>query len=547
MNYITKNENVYLKKEDGSEEFIFKDIKIVRRIRNVNTKKIMCIISFKYAEQVIEECVPRSTILTKKNILGLQDIGVGVTEANAHYMIDYIKQQEEKIEIEVSHSQLGYDSESNKFRLYNSFPNESIYDGNIDIKPKGTYEGWLNIYDKQVKGNSRLELAITIAASSAVIGIIGKEIGIENPIVHIYGDSSTGKTTAVQLGLSIWGSPSLRSNGLVQNYNETINALMHNLKYNHGVAMCFDEISMSESEDFTGFIYSSTNGKEKGRLTYEQGKGYTKQEQATWNTVILSTGEYNILEKAKENDGLKVRVFSIGGFQWTSSSSNSDSIKNGILDNYGYVGEKFISELMKYDKSELYDLYKSLYEKLVKRFEEEKIWDELTNRRVKYYTILLISANLLNRYLKLGIALKSILSNIFEIESSSIVERNVGEQAYKSFLELVAKNRKKFPVIKGKGYSRENIRDDIWGYVLKQDCEVEIFPHEFKKQIKQLGFQSSRVILNKWKKMKKLNHESDRLDRSRGGNQVYVINVDNEFIESIWQDNIALGDSIQII
>ena len=47
--------------------------------------------------------------------------------------------------------------------------------------------------------------------------------------------------------------------------------------------------------------------------------------------------------------------------------------------------------------------------------------------------------------------------------------------------------------------------------------------------------------------MKKLNHESDRLDRSRGGNQVYVINVDNEFIESIWQDNIALGDSIQII
>ena len=545
--FIIKNGKVYTKQEDGSERFRFEDVKLVGIERNLHTKKIFWKIQFKYGGEIVEECVPRSTLQTKKNILILQDIGLGVTEENARDMIEYLKLQEVDTEIQVSHSSIGYDSETNTFRLFNSFPSKSIYDGKLDIKPKGSYEQWLNVYRKEVKDRLELQLAIVISASSAIVGMIGREIGLENPVVHIYGDSSTGKTTAVQLGLSVWGNPNLKSSGLVQNYNETINALMHNLRDNNGVAICFDEISMSTAEDFTSFIYSTSNGKEKGRLSNEIGKGYIKLEQATWNTVIFSTGEYNILEKAKENDGLKVRVYDIGGVKWTKNAENSDKIKRVIFENYGHAGERFVDKLIKYNKESLQETYNLTYEKLVKMFEKQKASDELTNRRIKYYSLIVMTTKLLNRHLSLGIEIGGILDMLIQLEIKSISERNVGVQAYKKFLEVIAKNRRKFPIIEGKRYRRENIKDDVWGYVLKKDTQVEIFPHEFKKQCNQLGFQSHTVILNKWKQMGILDYESDRLHRQRLVGQVYVINVDKAFIETLVESNEEAEEDIRVI
>lgn len=540
MKYIVKSEKVYMHLKDGSEQFLFDDVKIKKLRKNINTNIIQAIIEFKFAGEKIEISAPRSTYLTKKNLLTLQDKGLGVTEENAKFMVDYLIQQESMIKVEVSHIKLGYDSDNETFRLYNSVTNGSIYEGDLDIEPKGTYKGWLNGYMKEVKGKKELEFALVIGASSALVGMVGKEIGIENPIVHIYGDSSTGKTTAVQLALSIWGNTNTKANGLMQNYNETINSLMHNLRNNNGVAMCFDEISMSGSEDFTSFIYSTTNGKEKGRLSNEAGRGYIKLEQATWNTVILSTGEYSILEKAKENDGLKVRVFSIGGIQWTKSARNSDAIKKNVLANYGHAGEKFASSLLEIGKDKLLEKYENLYDKLSDKFKKEQIFDELTNRRVKYYTLLLITSDLLNKYLQLGIDVKAILDILMSIEKTSIVERNIGEQAYKKFLELVSKSRRKFPIVPSKRDRGGVIKDDIWGYVLKKDTQIEVFPHEFRKQCMQMGFQSHNVILNRWKLMGKLDHEADRNDRQRKVGQVYVINVDKEFIKNIEGQNIDI-------
>ena len=424
---------------------------------------------------------------------------------------------------------------------------ESVYDGDLDIKPKGTFNEWLDMYNTNVKGRKELEFIFLIGLSSALIGIIGRSISMENPIVHIYGDSSSGKTTAVQLALSSWGNPSLRTNGIMQTFNETINSLMHNLNGNNGIAMCFDEISMSSSEDFTSFIYSISNGKEKGRLINEIGKGYVKAEQKTWNTVVLSTGEYNILERAKENDGLKVRVYSIGGIKWTKNASSADAIKNCVLHNYGYIGSIFAEVLVELGEEVLINRYERQLERVIQALKKREVFDEFTARRAKYYALLIVTYNIVTLAMNIEMNLNGIFSMMLNIERDSIKERNVAEMAYHKFLETISKNRRKFPMIESKRKRGITKNEDVWGYVLKKDIQAEIFPQEFKKQCSQLGFQSHTVILNKWKQMGILDHESDRLCRDRKVGQMYVINVDKEFIEGLSQDNTDLDDNIQLL
>lgn len=548
MKFIRRDGKVYGKKSKDSEEvYLFDNVVIKNIILNVNTGDIKAELAFEFAEDKKLVSVPRSAYQTKKGLLPLQDKGLGVTEENAKYMIQYLKEQESNMKIKKVHHMLGYDKANKSFRIYDSIPNESTYDGELDIEPKGTFNKWLEMYDKNVKGRKELEFIILVGLSSAIIGMIGKAISMENPIVHIYGDSSSGKTTAVQLALSSWGNPSLRVNGLIQTFNETINSLMHNLNDNNGIPMCFDEISMSSAEDFTSLIYSVSNGKEKGRLINEIGKGYVKAEQKTWNTVIISTGEYNILERAKENDGLKVRVYAIGGVQWTKDASMSDEIKKYVFNNYGYFASKFANTLMELGEESLIARHEKELHALCRILKKRNIHDEFTDRRAKYYAVLTLAHNILNSSMELGMDLRGIFSMIENIERESIKERNVGEQAYNKFLEEISKNRRKFPIIEGKRNRGINKKEDVWGYVLRKDRQAEIFPEDFKRICRNLGFQSHSVILKKWKVTGKLDHESDRNHRERNGANVYVINLNKGFIDSIDGTDNEIDGDIRVI
>lgn len=534
MKFIRRDGKVYGVKFGSEEEFLlFDDVIIENLSHNINDDNIKADIVFFFAGEKKKVSVPRSTYQTKRNLLSLQDKGLGVTEENAKYMVDYLKGQEKDTKIKKVHHTLGYDKEKQSFKLYDSIPNLSVYEGKLDIEPKGHFDEWLDMYNKHIKGRKELEFIILVGLSSAIVGMIGKDISIENPIVHIYGDSSSGKTTAVQLSLSSWGNPSLRANGLMQNYNETINSIMHNLNNNNGLPMCFDEISMSATEDFSSFIYSVSNGKEKGRLSNEIGKGFVKLDQAEWNTVIMSTGEYNILERAKQNDGLKVRVYSVGGVKWTEDSTMADEIKSCVLDNYGYLGAMFAERALGIGNEKLIERYENVHKKISSMLNKENIFDEFTHRRSKYYAVLIVVFKILKFSMGIKMDITGIFSIIKNIELESIQERNVGEQAYNMFLEEISKNRRKFPIVPSKRKRGTIIKEDVWGYVLRNDIQAEIFPDEFKKICRKLGFQSHNVILNKWKQKGILDYESDRNYRQRNVGQVYVVNLNKEFIESI--------------
>ena len=213
MNFVRRDGKVYgIRFIRGKEEeiFLFNDVIIEEIVENIDDDTISALLKFDFGGSSRMVSVSRSTYQTKKNILGLQDKGLSVIEDNAKLMVEYLSQQESKVKIRKIHKELGFVKGKNSFRLYESIPPLSTYDGELDIEPKGSYKKWLALYEKHIRDSVELQFMIVVALSSAVVGIIGMDISIENPIVHIYGDSSTGKTTAVQLALSCWGNSNLR-------------------------------------------------------------------------------------------------------------------------------------------------------------------------------------------------------------------------------------------------------------------------------------------------------------------------------------------------
>lgn len=86
---------------------------------------------------------------------------------------------------------------------------EIICETQYDLQPKGTFEDWWQMYLDEVKGNLLLELAVVFGISSLVTAFLKTkhEVEFAGTIFSFTGNSSTGKSTAAALGVSITGNP----------------------------------------------------------------------------------------------------------------------------------------------------------------------------------------------------------------------------------------------------------------------------------------------------------------------------------------------------
>lgn len=179
---------------------------------------------------------------------------------------------------------------------------EMIVYQNKGIEPKGfevlgTLEQWRDDVSSLCIGNSRLILSVALSFATALLDMIGGESGG----FHFRSGSSRGKTTALMLAKSVWGSsehlPRWRAtaNGL-----EGIAA-----QHNHSL-LCLDEFSQlaEVSPKVAGeAIYMLGNGEGKQRSS----KTGAMAERQNWQLLYLSAGEVS-LKATMEQAGLPVRA-----------------------------------------------------------------------------------------------------------------------------------------------------------------------------------------------------------------------------------------------
>ena len=140
-----------------------------------------------------------------------------------------------------------------------SSPSYPIVDSAYDLTPKGTFDNWFNMYIDEVKGHLLLELAVIFGISALVTSFLKHkhEIEFAGIIFSFTGQSSTGKSTAAALAVSVAGNPTKGNETLFRSWNATRNALEGYLSNNFGIPIVFDELSSATFKDTTGYCTPS--------------------------------------------------------------------------------------------------------------------------------------------------------------------------------------------------------------------------------------------------------------------------------------------------
>ena len=101
------------------------------------------------------------------------------------------------------------------------------------------------MYINEVKGHLLLELAVVFGISALVTSFLKykREIEFAGIIFSFTGQSSTGKSTAAALAVSVAGNPTKGNQTLFRGWNATRNALESYLSNNFGIPIVFDELS----------------------------------------------------------------------------------------------------------------------------------------------------------------------------------------------------------------------------------------------------------------------------------------------------------------
>ena len=194
-----------------------------------------------------------------------------------------------------------------------------------------------------------------LAISAAFAGPLLHLAGLESGGVHLFGNSSTGKTTLLKLAASVWGD-----SGLVRSWRATANGLEGVANRTSDVVLILDELAQLDSKDAATALYMLASGVGKIR----KNRNTTLQDIKTWRAFMLSSGEMTVeakitqLRGAKAYTGATLRLLNVAadqrlGFGVFDSAGSTGDIRDLLKDfnsavtsAYGVAGPAFVSALV---------------------------------------------------------------------------------------------------------------------------------------------------------------------------------------------------------
>ncbi len=225
-------------------------------------------------------------------------------------------------------------------------------------KASGTVESWRNDVARLANGNSFMMFTIGAALSAPMTSLTGADsFGI-----HIYAQSTAGKSTTADMAVSLYGDPDLqRLTWYGTEYGMTNEAVAHNdgLLYLDEVRQGADPKHVYKS------AYTLFNGKGKIQGAKEGGNRQVQ----SWRTVAISTGEKDIetfllSSGVKVNAGQLVRLLNIPIERATelheceTGKAHADLIKINCRSSYGAAGRYWIEYLSNH-KDEAKEAYRT--------------------------------------------------------------------------------------------------------------------------------------------------------------------------------------------
>lgn len=484
------------KKKDAENQnvFIASPIVITARFIDPNSKVEKIILSDFNDAELVEE----ADILSSQKLPTIIKFGFNVNEKYIRDLGFILQQMRAQTPLSPMYQGVGVISTENypiislgepyvSKKVLPSLKEDILCDTQYDLQPKGTFKDWRQMYLDEVKGNLLLELAVTFGVSSLVTAFLKSkhEVEFAGTIFSFTGNSSTGKSTAAALAVSIAGNPTKGSRTLFRSWNGTRNALEGYLSNNFGLPIVLDELSAATFKNTTGLLYSMAEGQGRQRSNIHGDVKSLKN----WGTSVISTAEHSIFNNSARNDGLNVRTIEISE-AFTTSADNADAIKKATSANYGHVMPLVAQYLLNHEQ-EVIQWFHTEHQWFKTQLENETSHTGI--RMFKRYATITTSARILEHVIATPVNLDAIRNYLLNYHSDSVSERSLADKALETITQFVAQNRGKFS-----DDNRLSTMVENYGLIeLKDNCiQVKILKDVFKRMLEENQYQDVNNVID---------------------------------------------------
>lgn len=446
------------------------------------------------------------SVVSKKRIDTLQEYGFYYNPQRVDDTIGLLEGQLFQLRSSLMTCYPGWRKEGNQMNFYGFDPDSysgipilSVSRTSIDGDPDESIclkrSEHIELINRLIAPSVAAQMVVTVGLSSAVLGYlcVSGKMQLNSPIIHLHGESSKGKTTALQLAASMWGKPDI-SSGLLRTWNSTLSKTLENLNNNNGVVMTLNEFgSNMVKNELSQLIYSIADGSGKDRM-YN-----TNKTASTWNTVLLSCGETSLLNSIPQSKGLYARIFEFFNLDISLSSEHADEIKNTVLNNYGAIGRSFVRIIKKNDNriSIRYDGHK------MRICKEIASLSSISSRVASLIAVFRLTADIA-KCMGLSINPEEV-ENLFIKSHTETLERLPScELNHEKLMSHVARNGCRFPSMSAYNNSIGNYD----GFM--DEDEIVFIDTAFQSICQKLNI-DSKLFLNELKKNHYLDSPSDRL------------------------------------
>lgn len=285
---------------------------------------------------------------------------------------------------------------------------------------------------KLIHDSIPLQYAISVSVAPALLAYISMmyNVPVKSFVVNWIGKSSTGKTTAQELCVSMFTS--IDDQNIFSPFFGTENAILKSMNV-IGLPKVFDESTSLGNFNRESFVYSVSNETEKKRLT----QSLMIKESSHWKTIPIISSEESFIDLSQNNrNGIAVRLHCIHGLEFTQSREHAEAIHSFCTQNYGIVGYNIVNILMQ-ENGSIEDDYNQCREHLRNRIGNDSF--SLTERLINEYALILLSAELIKQ-LGVNINKSAIADILMEHHSQTSGNTNIAKNAYKSLMSYVARN-----------------------------------------------------------------------------------------------------------
>ena len=353
--------------EEGKIVIAPAGLAILERYRDIDTGKTQVQIGawFDGGKQWHTVDVPRQTIASTSQIVGLADFDFPVSSLNARAVVEYFVQFETKnrqaIPLQQTTGHLGWQMAHGHVIGFLAGPETFVAlqkgkivrflpanPGDGQVVEGFTTAGDLNVWIHEVAQPILRypKAAVGLLASFAVPLL--KVLHHPNFVVDFAGVTSQGKTTAQRVAGSVWGNvdEAEPERNVIQSWNATQVGASEMGRILSGLPLILDDSKTARNDKSVAeILYLITNGKGRAKGAKDGGM----KAAATAKTILISSGEKPITQFTKDG-GIRTRVVVIEGSPFGAVSDASrqvvQTLTNSCTDHHGVAGTAWITWVM---------------------------------------------------------------------------------------------------------------------------------------------------------------------------------------------------------